>query len=127
VDVSTKFSGMKTINSSKIWRLILPSMFFIAIAVVYVLEFPILSRYMIVGSIVLPILVNLFLQNIIISRVLGVIFLLGSYYMMLAVISDVVNRKASFGYIFGALIILFSVAMAALLIVGYNKNRTNKR
>jgi len=113
---------MKTINASKIWRLIVPSIFFIIIAIVYVLDFPILDRYVIAGGIALPILVNLFLQNIFISRIVGAVFLLGSCYMMLAIVSDVAKGQASLGYAFASLIMLFSIAMATLLIIGYKRN-----
>ncbi|MCL2510999.1 MAG: hypothetical protein FWF09_03000 [Bacteroidales bacterium] len=118
---------MKAIYLSKIWRLVLPSLFFIVIAITYIFDFPTLSRCLIAGGIILPIFINLFLQNIIFSRILGSVFWLGSCYMMLALLSDVINGKASFGYLFVFLICLFSMAMAVLLIIGYKKKQNDDR
>ena len=75
----------------------------------------------IAGSIAVLIIVNLFLQNIILSRILGVVFLIGSFYFMLALLDDVIDGEATIGYLFGFFMILFSIAMSVLLIIGYNK------
>ncbi len=77
----------------------------------------------IAGSIVLLIISNLFLKNVIISRIFGIIFLLGSFYMMLALLDDIVDGEAIIEYLLGFFMILFSIAMSVLLIIGYNKKR----
>ena len=54
---------------------------------------------------------------------MGVVFLLGSCYLWLALMSDVAKGKATLGYVGGAFLILFSIAMSALLILGYGKKK----
>jgi hypothetical protein len=71
------------------------------------------------GSIALLLLGNIFLQNKIISRILGMIFLLASGFMLLALFSDFINGKATTGYFAGLFLFLFSIAMSLLLIRGY--------
>lgn len=82
---------------------------------------------MIAGILALLLFVNLFLQNILISRLLGIIILLGSLYMVLAWLDDVVDGEATMGYIFGLLLILGSIVLSVLLIVGYERQAEGMR
>jgi len=70
---------------------------------------------------------NMFLQNKIIVQVFGYFFLIGSIYMMLAWLDDVLDGEATLGYLVGLFLILFSFTMSVLLIRGYEKkNQTSE-
>ena len=71
-------------------------------------------------------LTNLFLQNKIIARILGVIFLLGTCFMILALLSDFFNGKAPAGYWVGVILFLASIVMALLMLLGYEKESMKK-
>jgi hypothetical protein len=112
---------MKTLDLKKIFRLYLPSVVFTGVFATYAIASNMTIVNIIAGSIALLIISNLFLKNVIISRILGTIFLLGSFYMMLALLDDIVDGEATIEYLFGFFMILFSIAMSVLLIIGYNK------
>jgi len=112
---------MKTLDLKKIFRLYLPSVVFTGVFATYAIASNMTIVNIIAGSIALLIISNLFLKNVIISRILGTIFLLGSFYMMLALLDDIVDGEATIEYLFGFFMILFSIAMSLLLIIGYNK------
>ena len=112
---------MKTLDLKKIFRLYLPSLAFIGVFVTYAIASNMTLVSIVAGCIVLIIIANLFLKNVLISRILGTIFLLGSFYMMLALIDDIVDRRATIEYLYGFFMILFSIVMSLLLIIGYNK------
>ncbi len=114
---------MKTLNLKKIFRLYLPSVVFFGFFATHALASSMPLINIIAGSIVLLIIVNLFLQNILLSRILGTIFLIGSFYMILALLDDIIDGEATIGYLFGFFMILFSIAMSVLLIIGYNKQQ----
>ena len=113
----------KSLNRERILRQILPSVFFIVCTALCVGTGRGLAINLIAAGFVLLFLSNIFLQNIVLSRILGVIFLLGSCYFMLAMLSDVVNGKATLGYLVGVFFVLFSSAMSFLLIWGYEKKK----
>lgn len=112
---------MKTLDLKKIFRLYLPSVVFTGVFATYAIASNMTIVNIIAGSIALLIISNLFLKNVIISRILGTIFLLGSFYVMLALLDDIVDGEATIEYLFGFFMILFSIAMSVLLIIGYNK------
>ena len=113
----------ESLNQERILRQILPSVFFIVCTALYVGAVRGLTINLIAAGFGLLFLSNIFLQNIVLSRVLGVIFLLGSCFFMLALFSDVVNGKATLGYLVGVFLVLFSFAMSFLLILGYEKKK----
>ncbi|EKE05585.1 MAG: hypothetical protein ACD_19C00201G0001, partial [uncultured bacterium] len=112
---------MRTVDLKKIFRFYLPSVVFTGVFATYAIASNMTLVNIIAGSIALLIIANLFLKNVILSRILGTIFLLGSFYMMLALFDDIVDGEATIEYLFGFFIILFSIAMSVLLIIGYNK------
>jgi len=112
---------MKTLDLKKIFRLYLPSVVFFGVFATYAIASNMPLINIIAGSIALVIIVNLFLKNVILSRILGTIFLLGSFYMMLALLDDIIDGEATIEYLFGFFMILFSIAMSGLLIIGYSK------
>ncbi len=112
---------MKTLDLKKIFRLYLPSLAFVGVFVTYAIASNMTLVNIVAVIIALIIIANLFLKNVLISRILGTIFLLGSFYMMLALIDDIVDRRATIEYLYGFFMILFSIAMSLLLIIGYNK------
>lgn len=112
---------MKTLDLKKIFRLYLPSVVFAGVFATYVIVSNMTLVNIIAGSIALLIIVNLFIQSLLLSRILGTIFLLGSFYMILALLDDIADGEATIEYLFGFLMILFSIAMSVLLIIGYNK------
>lgn len=114
---------MRTLDLKKIFRLYLPSLVFAIVFAVYAIASNITIFNSLAGIIVLLLIVNLYFQNILLSRILGVIFLLGSLYMVLALLDDVIDGEATIGYLFGLLVLLCSIALSVLLIVGYNKNK----
>jgi len=114
---------LKSLNRKRILRQILPSIFFILCIAGYIGEVRDLAVNLIAVGFALLLLGNIFLQNKIISRIMGVVFLLGSCYLWLALMSDVAKGKATLGYVGGAFLILFSIAMSALLILGYGKKK----
>ena len=113
----------ESLNRERILRQILPSVFFIVCTALYVGAVRGLTINLIAAGFGLLFLSNIFLQNIVLSRVLGVIFLLGSCFFMLALFSDVVNGKATLGYLVGVFLVLFSFVMSFLLILGYEKKK----
>lgn len=114
---------METLDLKKIFRLYLPSVVFTSVFATHAIASNMILVNIIAGSIVLLIISNLFLKNVIISRIFGIIFLLGSFYMMLALLDDIVDGEAIIEYLLGFFMILFSIAMSVLLIIGYNKKR----
>ena len=113
--------NLKSLSRNRILRQILPSVFFIVCIALYAGEVRGLTINLIAGGFALLFLGNLFFLNIIISRIMGGVFLLGSCYLILALFSDVVNGKATFAYLVGLFLFLFSMAMSVLLILGYEK------
>jgi hypothetical protein len=113
---------LKSLNWNRFMKQILPSVFFI---VFFALGFgsKFLSVNLIAGGVVLLLLVNIFLQNLIIRTFFGIIFILGSLYMTLALFDDIFKGKATFlgGYWVGFVIVIFSLAMSVLLMIGYEK------
>lgn len=114
---------MRTLDLKKISRLYLPTAVFTGFFASHAIASNMTLVNIIAGIIVLLLILNLFFQNIILSKVLGVIFLLGSLYMVLAWLDDVIDGEATIGYLFGLLLILCSIALSILLIVGYNKQK----
>jgi len=114
-------NNIKTLDFKKIFRLYLPSVVFIGILATSAIASNMTLVNIIAGSVALLIIVNLFIQNILLSRILGTIFLLGSFYMILALLDDIVDGEATIEYLFGFFMILLSIAMSVLLIIGYNK------
>ena len=112
---------MKTLDLKKIFRLYLPSVVFIGVFATYAIASNMTLVNIIAGSIALLIIANLFLQNVLLSRILGTLFLLGSFYLILALLDDIIDGEATIEYLFGFFMILFSIAMSVLLILGYNK------
>ena len=112
---------MNTLDLKKFFRLYLPSVIFTGVFATYAIASNMTLVNIIAGSIALLIIVNLFIQNLLISRILGTIFLLGSFYMILALLDDIMDGEATIEYLFGFFMILFSITMSVLLIIGYNK------
>ena len=113
--------NLKSLNRKRFLRQILPSVFFIVCIALYVGEVRGLTINLVVAGFALVLLGNIFLQNLIIGRVLGIIFLLVSSYLLLAIFSDFANGKATMGYLVGVFLVLFSIAMSVLLTLGYEK------
>ena len=111
----------KSFNRNRIFRHILPSVFFIILFALGAFGSSLLYVNLIAGCILLLLFGNIFLQNIIISRIFGIIFLLGSLYMTFALLNDIVKGKATSDYMFGVLLILAGFVMSVLLILGYKK------
>lgn len=120
--------NLKSLNRDRILRQILPSLFFIVCVVLYIGKGRGLTINMIFTGIGLLFLGNVFLQNIIISRILGIIFLLGSLYMTLALFDDIFDGEATLkgGYWVGLLLIVISIIMSILLVVGYKKDQSTE-
>jgi len=120
--------NLKSLNRDRILKQILPSLFFIVCVVLYIGNGRGLTFNIIFTGIGLLFLGNVFLQNIIISRILGIIFLLGSLYLTLALFDDIVDGEATLkgGYWVGLLLIVISIIMSILLIVGYKKSDLQK-
>jgi len=114
---------LKSFNLNRLLRLILPSIFFIVCIIGYLYgSTPFVTIInLIAAGIALLLLGNIFLQNKIISRILGIIFLLGSCFMLFALYSDVVNGKATLGYLIGLFLVLSGFVMSILLILSYKK------
>ncbi|HBG23890.1 MAG: hypothetical protein A2X17_07130 [Bacteroidetes bacterium GWF2_41_61] len=112
---------MKLPDKKLIMLLWLPSIFFIVIFFTQTFFSSVFAVNLIAGGVLLLLIANLVFRNIIISKILGIVFLLGSLYFLLALLDDVFDGEASIGYLFGGFIILFSIAMSVLLMVGYDK------
>ena len=76
--------NLKSLNRNKILRQILPSVFFIVCIALYVGELRGLTVNLIAAGFALLFVGNMFYQNKIISRIMGVLFLSGSCYLALA-------------------------------------------
>jgi hypothetical protein len=116
---------LEALNLNGILRHYLPSIFFIVISTMAVFQSSVLIGSLIGAIIALLLLCNLFLQNKIISRIFGVIFLLTSCYFLLALFSDIAKDKATLagGYWVGLVLFLFSLAMSILLILSFEKKK----
>lgn len=110
---------MKKIESKKLFRLFLPSLFFILLFLSYAFGSKLLSVNLISGGIASLIIINLFIQNKWIKRIMGFVFFLGSCYMMLAWLDDVSDKEASKQYLFTFCLILLSMVMSILLIAKF--------
>jgi len=88
---------MKSLNWNRILRQILPSFFFIVLFALGAFGSKLLSVNLIAGFILLLLVGNIFLQNKIASRIFGVIFLLSSFYMTLALFDDIADGEATLG------------------------------
>gem|GEM_PF-1906887 len=113
------------LDFKRIVRQLLPATYFIVLLVLGLFSSKVLIVNLIVGGILLLLLVNIFLQNNIIGRVFGVIFLLGSFYMTLALFDDIADGEATLrgGYWVGLVLIMISLIMSVLLIWGYEKQK----
>ena len=114
---------LETLNRSRLIRQILPSGFFILLFALYTFSSRLLYVNFITGGILLLLIGNIFLQNKTISRIFGVIFLLGSCYMTLALLDDVFDGEATKGYWVGGFLLIISFIMSVLLIWGYEKQK----
>jgi len=112
---------MKLPDKKLLMLLWLPTIFYLAILFTPTFFSPFTAVNLIAGVVLLLLIANLVFRNIIISKILGIVFLLGSLYFLLALLDDVFDGEASIGYLFGGFIILFSIAMSVLLMVGYDK------
>ncbi|HRE50404.1 MAG TPA: hypothetical protein PK339_03220 [Flavitalea sp.] len=112
---------LASMNQNRVLRQVLPSVFFITCIALYLIGIKSLAVNCIAIGIALLILGNIFWQNMLISRIFGAIFLLGSFFMLLAISSDFANGKAASGYWVGVLLLLLSIAMSVLLMLGYEK------
>jgi hypothetical protein len=114
-----------SINNVILLRQILPSLFFFVCVVLYIGSERSLIVNMVFSGIGLLILVNVFLRNSDLSRVLGFVFLMGSLFMSLALFDDIIDKEAMLeeGYWVGLLLIIISFIMSILLILGYNKEQ----
>lgn len=112
---------MKNLDLTKFFRLYLPLVVFAGVFATYAIASNIISVNIIAGGVALLILSNLLLQNVLFNRILGTIFLLVSFFMLLALFDDIVDGEATIEYLFGFIMILFSITMSVLLIIGYNK------
>ena len=113
-------------NKNLFLQLVLPSIFFIICFALYLDK----ERTLIVNAIAVGLigllLFNLFLQKKIISRIFGIIFLLITSFMILAMLSDLFKGKATAGYWVGCILCVISIIMALLLILGYEKKKAKK-
>ena len=114
--------NLKSLNKNRVLRQILPSVFFIFIFVFLSFYWRIVP---ITGTIIALLIVHLILQNNIMGRILGVIFILGTLFMLVALLDDIIKGNATLGYIFGIFLVLLSFIMSVLLILGYKKNNKN--
>ena len=116
---------LESLNSNKILRQILPSVFFIVLFALGAFGSKLLSVNLIAGFILLLLIGNIYLQNKVISRIFGVIFLLCSSYMTLALFDDIADGEATLrgGYWAGLLLVMASFTMSILLILGYEKKK----
>jgi len=114
---------LNKINFKRVVRNILPSTYFIVLFALYAFGSKLLTVNLIAGSVLLLLLLNIFLQSNTISRVFGALFLLGSFYMTLALFDDIADGEATLrgGYWVGLVLIIVSSIMSLLLILGYDK------
>lgn len=115
---------MKTLDLKKTFRLYLPSILFAGFLSIQALDTNNYLVSIIMGAVALFLISNIFFKNLIISRILGTILLLGSLYIMLAWLDDVIDREASIDYLFGLPIIIISIIMSVLLIIGYKNSKS---
>ena len=116
---------IKSLNWNRFIRQILPSIFFSVIFVLYWHDSRPLAANLIAMGIALLLLGNIFLETKTITRIFGIVFLLGSCYLTLALFSDIANGKATLasGYWVGLVLIIISIVMSVLFILGYEKNK----
>ena len=119
---------MQLIKSSKFWNLLLPSVYFIGLLLLWIGEASLgdasLSYIIflcIAGAFSLLVLVNIFLNNKLISKIVGGIVLFVSCYMMLALWDDFIDGEATKGYWVGVALFGFTITMAILYMIGYSK------
>jgi len=113
--------NLKALNHKKLLRLILPSIFFIVIIMLYIFDQKELIVTLVASSFALILIVNIFLQKKIVSQILGIIFSLAAVFLSFAILSDIINGQATWAYVVGIILIMISLFMSALLIMGYSK------
>ena len=118
----------KSLNWERILKQVLPSAFFVTCIAFYMGMERGLAFNLVFAGIGMLVLCNVFIQNKAISRVLGVVFLLASLYMCLALFDDIADGEATLagGYWVVLLLVVLSVVMSVLLIVGYRKGPSEK-
>jgi hypothetical protein len=109
------------VSRDRILKQLLPSVFFFILFLSDAIFSKGLWSILIDVGIALLFLGNVLLSSKILSRILGIPFLLGSCYMLLAIYDDYIDGEATMGYLFGLFLFLTSVAMSILLIFGYEK------
>jgi putative effector of murein hydrolase len=109
---------------------VLPALFFSAFAIPWVC-YAIFGNTrlsfldIVVVSMAAILWLNTYLRQYWISCIIGCIGVIVSFYFLLALLSDVVNGKASSGYWIGAFLFLLSFVMSVLLILGYQDKKQN--
>ena len=121
---------MKSLNFDRILRQIVPSVFFILLFSFFAFVPEGLTMNIVAGIFALLLLGNIFLQNKIVNRILGIVFLLGSVFFIIAINDNVfdrgftfANKESALGYFVWLFLLLISFVMSALLIWGYNKEQ----
>lgn len=118
---------MKSIDLNRIWREFLPSIFFAAWFGVYAIGSNILIVNVIAGFIALALVGNLFLRSVVVGRIFGILFFLGSVYFSLAMLDDFADGEASYGYLFGLPVIIICIALSVLMIIEFPKIQKNAK
>ena len=113
--------NLKALNHKKLLRLILPSIFFVVMIALYIADQKELIVTLVASSFALILIVNIFLQKKIIGQIFGIVFSLVAVFLNFAILSDIINGKATWGYLVGIILIIISLFMSVLLIMGYSK------
>ncbi len=110
-------------NGERLMKQVLPSVFFAVCLALCMGTEKGLAFNLLCAGIGLLVLGNVFLQNKIISRSLGIVFLLALLYLTLALFDDIVDGEATLagGYWVMLVLIVVGLVMSVLLIIGYQR------
>lgn len=119
---------LNSLTSGRVLKQIVPSVFFISISLFYTFIPDERLVNIVSGAFLLVLIGNIIWQNRIVSLVLGIIFLLGSCFFLMAINDNVfdsgftfIDRKAALSYFIFLLLLVTSIVMSVLMILGFRK------
>lgn len=104
--------------SKTVSRLIVPSLFFAAFFAIMAFSSVLTGVKLSAGATAITILINLYYRNAIATRLMGIVFLLGSFYFLLALADDYFDGEAVASNFIELSIIAASICMSVLMAMG---------
>ena len=69
----------------------------------------------------MPLIVHLIVQNKIMGRILGIFYMLGTLFIFVVLMDDMIRGYVTLGYLFGVFLVFLGLIMSILLFWGYER------